>query len=76
MTNTTQNSKERSVSNDTFLRLSEVAHRTSLGRSTILAWEKAGKFPKAVRLSANKRVWWSADVNNWIREKLEEAGYE
>jgi predicted DNA-binding transcriptional regulator AlpA len=41
-----------------------------------LAWEKAGKFPKAVRLSANKRVWWSADVNNWIREKLEEAGHE
>ena len=76
MANPTQNKTESSVSNDTFLRLSEVAHRTSLGRSTILAWEKAGKFPKAVRLSANKRVWWSADVNNWIREKLEEAGHE
>ena len=76
MANPTQNKTESSVSNDTFLRLSEVAQITALGRSTILAWEKAGKFPKAVRLSANKRVWWSADVNNWIREKLEEAGHE
>jgi len=76
MANPTNNKTESSVSNDTFLRLSEVAQITALGRSTILAWEKTDKFPTAIRLSANKRVWYSAHVNSWMRQKVEEADHE
>ena len=49
-----------------FLRLKEVADRTAMGASTILAWEKLGKFPKAIRLSPGKRVWLASDVENWV----------
>ena len=76
MANTTQNKKESPVSNDTFLRLSDVAQITALGRSTILAWEKAGTFPKAIWLSAGKRVWYSAHVNNWILKRAGEVDHE
>jgi predicted DNA-binding transcriptional regulator AlpA len=48
------------------LRLQQVAELTAMGPSTILAWEKTGKFPKAVRLSPGKRVWLSSDVKDWV----------
>jgi predicted DNA-binding transcriptional regulator AlpA len=61
------------VNNQTpqFTNLSEVAKQTSLGKSTILAWESQGKFPKAVRLSATKRVWLQSDIANWMLRKCE-----
>lgn len=49
-----------------FLRLREVADRVAMGASTILAWEKKGMFPKAVRLSPGKRVWLASDVERWV----------
>ena len=52
-----------------FLRLRDVADRTAMGASTILAWEKSGKFPKAIRLSPGKRVWLSADVDQWVHQQ-------
>ena len=55
----------------TFLRLRDVAERTAMGASTVLAWEKAGKFPKAVRLSPGKRVWLAEHVNAWICDRAE-----
>ena len=52
-----------------FLRLRDVADLTAMGASTILAWEKSGKFPQAIRLSPGKRVWLSADVDQWVHLK-------
>jgi len=49
-----------------FLRLPEVAALTTMGESTILAWEVSGKFPKAVRISPGKRVWRTSDVEQWV----------
>ena len=57
------------TNNPQFLRLDHVAKQTGLGKSTVLAWEAAGKFPKAIRLSATLRVWLESDINNWIIEK-------
>jgi predicted DNA-binding transcriptional regulator AlpA len=54
-----------------FVRLEQVAKRTSLGKSTVLAWEATGKFPKAIRLSATLRVWLESDINNWIVSKTQ-----
>lgn len=50
------------------IRIDEVRSRTGLGKSTILAWESVGKFPKAVRLSKTLRLWLEADVNDWISQ--------
>lgn len=52
-----------------FVRLEHVAKKTSLGKSTVLAWEATGKFPKAIRLSATLRVWLESDIDNWIVSK-------
>jgi len=56
-----------------FLRLPEVSARTGLGKSTLIAWETQGKFPKAIRLGLNFRVWLESDVNEWILNKHREA---
>jgi prophage regulatory protein len=69
MKNTLEHQKKSALVKDAFLRLSEVAAITAMGASTILAWEKAGKFPPAVRLSAGKRVWYSEHVRDWILER-------
>ena len=45
----------------------EVLRRTSLSRATLFRKERAGDFPKSVRISAN-RVAYDADaVEAWIR---------
>jgi predicted DNA-binding transcriptional regulator AlpA len=63
MTNSSENTAPQ------FVRLEHVAKRTSLGKSTVLAWEATGKFPKAIRLSATLRVWLESDIDNWIISK-------
>ena len=55
-----------------FVRLDHVANQTGLGKSTILAWEATGRFPKAVRLSATLRVWLESDVNEWVVSKAQQ----
>ena len=52
-----------------FLRLPATADKTGMGGSTILAWEALGKFPRAVRLAPNLRVWLESDIDEWIRER-------
>ena len=49
-----------------FLRLPATADKTGMGGSTILAWEALGKFPRAVRLAPNLRVWLESDIDDWI----------
>ena len=55
-----------------FKSLPEVSEMTQLGKSTILAWEAQGRFPKAVRLSKTRRVWLEQDVHHWMLQKYEE----
>ncbi|WP_216167620.1 helix-turn-helix transcriptional regulator [Polynucleobacter finlandensis] len=56
-----------------FTNLGEVARQTSLGKSTVLAWEAQGKFPRAIRLSPTKRVWLQSDIANWMLEKCKHS---
>lgn len=48
----------------------EVLKRTSLSRATLFRLERAGNFPKAVRLSANRVAYDCDSVDLWIREVL------
>jgi predicted DNA-binding transcriptional regulator AlpA len=48
----------------------EVHHRTGLSRTTIWRLERAGEFPRSVRISAGRRAWREADVDQWISLKL------
>lgn len=49
-----------------FKSLPEVSEITQLGKSTILAWEAQGRFPKAIRLSKTRRVWLEQDIHHWM----------
>ncbi len=52
-----------------FIDLKEVTKRVCMGKTTVLQWEAEGKFPKAIRLSPNKRVWLDADITQWMLDK-------
>ncbi len=52
-----------------FIKLDATANKVGMGKSTVLAWEATGRFPRAVRLSATLRVWLEGDVDDWIREQ-------
>ena len=64
------NSAQRYTSTESIrlLTLRDVAELTSLGMSTILAWEQKGRFPRALRLSPGKRLWRAIDVSAWLHD--------
>jgi prophage regulatory protein len=52
------------------LRLSEVVERTKLGKTTIYALQKSGKFPHSVILTANSVRWVEAEVEGWLSTRV------
>ena len=56
-----------------FLRVSEVQARTSLGRSTIYRWSAEGRFPRPIWLSERVVRWIEAEVDEWVRKRLEKS---
>ncbi len=55
-----------------FLRLPEVRSRTGLSRSTIYMRLELGRFPRPVSLGERAVGWIEAEVEAWIRERVEE----
>ena len=53
------------------LRISEVAARTGLSRSTIYEWSADGRFPAPVRLGGRLARWVESEVEEWLRKWLE-----
>ena len=39
------------------LRVNELSHDLSMGKTTIWAWVKEGKFPKPIKISPRMTVW-------------------
>lgn len=60
---------KNTLSHPKLSKLDAIAEQTGMGKSTLLAWEATGRFPRAVRLSKTLRVWLQDDVDNWIRER-------
>ena len=54
-----------------FLRLPEVLARTGLSRSTIYVRLEQGRFPRPVSLGGRAVGWIEAEVDEWIRERIE-----
>jgi prophage regulatory protein len=52
---------------DRLLRLEDVAHMVSLGKSTIYTLARAGKFPKPIKRTARRSVWLLSEVQAFIR---------
>ncbi|MXX36323.1 MAG: AlpA family transcriptional regulator [Gemmatimonadetes bacterium] len=56
-----------------FLRLPEVLARTGLSRSTIYVRLEQGRFPRPVSLGSRAVGWIEAEVDEWIRERIDES---
>ena len=54
-----------------FLRVSAVAARTGLSRSTIYRWSAEGRFPPPIRLGGRVVRW--VEAEEWIRERMEKS---
>ena len=54
------------------IRLSSVIEATGLGRSSIYKYISEGKFPKPVSLGDRAVGWVSTEIDQWIRDKIEE----
>lgn len=48
------------------LRISEVANKTTLAKSTLWLKIARGQFPKPIKLSPAISVWKESDVDEWI----------
>lgn len=62
----TQSSERR------FLRRAEVEAKTGFKRAHIYALMKDGKFPKAVRFGVRAVAWDSAEIDQWILDRLQD----
>jgi prophage regulatory protein len=52
------------------LRISDVANKTTLAKSTIWLKMARGEFPKPSKLSAAINVWKESDIDAWIEGKF------
>jgi prophage regulatory protein len=57
------------------LRLSQVIERTQLGKTTIYALQKSGRFPHSVMLTANSVRWIEAEVEDWLANHITERAH-
>jgi prophage regulatory protein len=54
------------------LRLPEVIARVRKSKSALYADIAAGRFPQSVRLGHRTAVWVEAEIEAWIRERIQE----
>lgn len=54
---------------DRFIRAKMVCEITSLSYTTIWRLERAGKFPKRIRLSESRVAWLHSEVIAWCNQK-------
>ncbi|QWD04985.1 AlpA family phage regulatory protein [Polynucleobacter paneuropaeus] len=52
------------------LRISDVANKTTLAKSTIWLKMAQGQFPKPTKISAAINVWKESDIDAWIEGKF------
>ena len=48
----------------------EVLKRTTFSRTTLFRKERAGEFPKAIRISANRVAYYEDAVDQWFNDLL------
>ena len=55
--------------NDRYLRVNEVIEMLSVGKSTIWAWVKQGKFPPPIKVNEQTTLWSYAVIENWVAQQ-------
>ncbi|WII94569.1 AlpA family phage regulatory protein [Moraxella haemolytica] len=60
--------KPTTLPKDGMSRISQILPFLPIGKSTVWAWVKAGKFPPPIKLSATVTVWRNSDIHQWLNE--------
>lgn len=55
----------------TILKLPQVQAKTGLGKTRVYGLVKSGDFPKPVRLGKKAVGWVDAEIDDWIRRRIE-----
>lgn len=61
--------------NEKFIRIDEVARKTSLSKSVIYALINEGKFPPSVSLRTRTRAWLLGEVVAWMNARIKERDH-
>lgn len=51
---------------DGFLKIDQVLEFIPIGKSTLWAWCRAGKFPKPIKLAEKTSVWRAQDIRAYL----------
>lgn len=54
---------------DGMSRLSQLLPFLPIGKSTVWAWVKSGKFPKPIKLSETVTVWHNQEIWQWLESQ-------
>ncbi|MEP7307655.1 MAG: AlpA family phage regulatory protein [Acidobacteriota bacterium] len=54
------------------LRKPVVLERLGFSDTTLWRLERSGQFPRSIRISANAVAWREADIEEWIRQRVQE----
>ncbi len=57
--------------NDTLLTIEEVGARVRLSKPTIYKEIRFGRFPRQLRLCANKVAWIEREIDEWVAARAE-----
>jgi len=55
------------------LRTKQVARALGIDRSTLYAWMAQGRFPKPIKLSPRRNVWYWSVVREWLDRQAEQV---
>lgn len=58
------------------IRRAEVMERVGLSKSSIYKRMTAKQFPKPVSIGGGRVAWVESDINNWIAQRLTDAGHQ
>ena len=59
---------------DRVIRRPELLQLTGLSYSTIYRYERAGRFPRRLRLGDQAVGWWLSEVEDWLASRQEVVG--
>ncbi|AKG07593.1 hypothetical protein AAX05_06130 [Moraxella bovoculi] len=58
--------KPTTLPKDGMSRISQILPFLPIGKSTVWAWVKDGKFPAPIKLSPTVTVWRNSDIHDWL----------
>ena len=62
---------ETKLNDISLYRITYLAKKLVISKSTIWLWVKEGSFPKPIRLGKNSVAWLASDIENWIQSRIE-----